>query len=67
MREWNGRCQRCYKETNVHIMSWFNEDLICMDCSDKEEAREDFDTAREADAAAVCQGNYNFPGIGYHR
>jgi len=21
MRDWNGRCQRCYKETNGHTMS----------------------------------------------
>jgi hypothetical protein len=64
MREWNGRCQRCYKETNAHIMSMFNEDLICMECSDAERKRDDFADALDADDAAIKQGNYNFRGIG---
>ena len=30
------RCSRCSNDLNVQIMSWFNEQTICMDCSDKE-------------------------------
>jgi hypothetical protein len=25
-------CNRCGKETNVHMMSMFNTEEICMDC-----------------------------------
>ena len=64
MREWTGRCQRCYKETNAHIMSMFSEALICLDCSDKERKRDDFEQAREADEDAIKAGNYNFEGVG---
>ena len=30
------RCDRCHSPLKIRIMSWFNEDTICMDCSDKE-------------------------------
>lgn len=30
------RCDRCGNPLHVRILSWFNEDTICMDCSDKE-------------------------------
>jgi len=29
-------CSRCPNDLTVRIMSWFNNDTICMDCSDKE-------------------------------
>ncbi len=29
-------CDRCPKELFSRIMSWFNEDCLCMDCSSKE-------------------------------
>ena len=29
-------CDRCPKPLDVRTMSWFNSDVICMDCSDKE-------------------------------
>jgi hypothetical protein len=29
-------CSRCPNNLKVRIMSWFNDDTICMDCSDKE-------------------------------
>ena len=31
-----GKCDRCSNSLNVRIMSWFNEDTICMECSTKE-------------------------------
>jgi len=67
MRNWNGHCHRCYKETKVHTMSYFNEDLICMECKDKERAHPDFKRAQDIEVAAVKSGNYNFPGIGKPR
>ena len=64
MTDWNGTCQRCGAESKVHTMSMYNEDLICMDCKDKEAKREDYDKAREADIKEIRKGNYNFKGIG---
>ena len=30
------KCDRCTNPLPVRILSWFNEDTICMECSDKE-------------------------------
>jgi hypothetical protein len=57
-------CDRCGKETNVHIMSMFNSDEICMECKAAEKLRPDYKAAVEADEAAIRGGNYNFRGIG---
>lgn len=53
MRNWNGYCQKCGKKTNSYIMSMFNEKLICMDCCSKEEKRDDYEEARQADIDAI--------------
>jgi len=57
-------CDRCYKDTGVTTMSYFNEQIICMDCNDKERAHPKFKEALEADQKAVKSGNFNFSGIG---
>lgn len=57
-------CHRCGKETSVTIMSMFNTQIICMDCSDKERQSPRFKEARDADERAIRAGNYNFNGIG---
>ena len=49
MRKWTGRCQRCSTKTNCYIMSWYSAALICMDCSDKEQQREDIQDVKDAD------------------
>jgi hypothetical protein len=58
------RCDRCGKETQTQTMSWFNTDMICMECSDAESKRPDFQKAKAAERQAVLNGDYNFPGIG---
>lgn len=30
-------CQRCQSPLNSRIMSWFTEEVICMECSAKED------------------------------
>ena len=45
-------------------MSMFNEDCICMKCKDEETKDTNYEKAREAEAAEVRKGNYNFKGIG---
>ncbi|MEL7568938.1 MAG: gamma-glutamylcyclotransferase [Eubacteriaceae bacterium] len=57
-------CSRCGKDLkNGRIMSMFNEDCICIECSDKEKEDNDYDEARCAELDAIKQGNYNFKGI----
>lgn len=60
----NGRCQRCYKETNITIGSMFDESMICMDCKKKEEAHSSYEEARKKEAEEVRKENYNYRGIG---
>ena len=38
-------CERCGTETNVHTMSMFNTQDICMDCKDKETKHPDYQKA----------------------
>ena len=60
-------CNRCGKETNVHIMSMFNTEEICMDYKAAEEMRPDYKDAVATDEKAIQSGNYNFPGIGLRK
>ena len=45
-------------------MSMFNEDCICMKCTEAETKDKDYEKAREAEMTEVRKGNYNFKGIG---
>jgi len=45
-------------------MSMFNEDILCMECKEKEKQHPDYNKAVDAEAAQVRAGNYNFKGIG---
>jgi len=31
------KCDRCSGQLTARIMSWFNEDTICLECSSKED------------------------------
>ena len=54
-------CDRCGKMLNgCRIMSMYNQDVLCMDCKDKETQREDYSKAVEADHEQIRRGNYNF-------
>jgi len=64
MRDWDGSCQRCYKEASAHTMSMYSTRLICLDCEAEERKRDDYAAARAADVAAIKSGNYNFNGVG---
>ena len=61
------RCDRCYEDAPVSIMSRFNTDTLCPECEVKEKAHPDYQRARDAEHQAVVNGNYNFPGIGKPR
>jgi hypothetical protein len=61
---WKGYCHRCGKKSPSFIGSYFNLDLLCPECREKEEAHPKFAEARAAEVAACRSGDYNFPGIG---
>jgi hypothetical protein len=57
-------CDRCHKETMSTIMSFFNNDVLCMDCKKKEKEHPRYAEAVQAEFDACKRGDYNFPGIG---
>lgn len=60
-------CDRCGAELTVRIMSMFNQDVICLECKEKERQHPDYAKARDAENEAVKNGNYNFKGIGFKK
>jgi|TARA_R110000824_G_scaffold45749_1_gene132205 NMD protein affecting ribosome stability and mRNA decay len=58
-------CDRCPKPTNITKMSWFNIDNLCDDCQRQEESHPDFAHAKAVEHEAVCNGDTNFPGVGW--
>lgn len=61
---WSENCGRCAKKSNIHTMSVFNTDLICMECDAKERKHPKYGEACLAESDAVRRGEYDFPGIG---
>lgn len=57
-------CDRCGVKTWATVMSYFNTDVICFACRNKEREHPDYEKARTAEENAVKAGNLNFPGIG---
>jgi hypothetical protein len=57
-------CERCGEETTITTMSFFNTDIVCMECNDLEKQHPGFAAAHEADQEEVAKGNYNFKGVG---
>ena len=58
-------CDRCHKQSIALTMSYFNTQMICMECDKAEEHRPDYQTARDAERKAVQRGDFNFEGRGY--
>jgi DNA-directed RNA polymerase subunit M/transcription elongation factor TFIIS len=57
-------CDRCGKILEIRTMSMFNQDVICMECKDKESAHPKYEEARKRDLQEIKNGNRNFEGIG---
>jgi len=57
-------CDRCGKDLKKgRTMSKFNEDCICMECSEKEKLDPEYRKAVDADQEEIKKGNYNYKGI----
>lgn len=64
-RAWDGRCQRCGRETAVSTGSYFDTSMLCPDCEEAERDHPDYGWVREQEEAAVRRGDYNWPGPGW--
>lgn len=58
------KCDRCYKETIVTTMSFFDASMCCPDCIKVEKTHPQYEEAHRREVEEVKRGNYNFPGIG---
>jgi recombinational DNA repair protein (RecF pathway) len=58
------KCARCGKQTTMTSMSYFNTDVLCMECDEKERAHPKFKEAQAEEEKHVRAGNYNFKGVG---
>lgn len=58
------KCDRCGELTSAFTTSYFNTEIICLDCCEFERAHPLFEHAREVETQEVEKGNYNYPGIG---
>ena len=56
-------CPRCEEGDSIS-MSFFNTDMLCSSCLDKERAHPKYEEARAAEIEALRSGDRNFPGIG---
>jgi hypothetical protein len=63
MKEWGGKCQRCCGESNTHVMSMFNEDLICEECKESERNHPQYKRACIEEIKAIMNGNMNYKGM----
>jgi hypothetical protein len=56
-------CDRCGEPTNnITTMSMFNEDVICMNCKEKEKKDPEYEAAVEAEREQIKSGNTNYKG-----
>lgn len=56
-------CDRCGSDThNMTTQSMFNEDVICMDCKEKEKKDPEYGAACEAEREALAKGDRNYRG-----
>ena len=60
----NNTCDRCSGKTDVVTMSWFNTEMICKSCSERESKHHLIKKAKEVERAELLKGNRNFEGIG---
>lgn len=57
-------CERCGNDTLCHTVSWFNKQVICLDCDKEELSHPDIKKAKDIENQHCKNGNYNFEGIG---
>ena len=58
------KCGRCNKETDNFTGSFFDMEMICIDCNKIEKAHPLYEEAKRIEHEQVVKGNYNYEGIG---
>lgn len=58
------KCERCGKEMNVHTVSWFNKQVICLDCDKEELKHPQIKYAKAVENQHIKTGDYEFKGVG---
>ena len=58
------KCGRCGREAPFLTGSYFDAEMICPDCEERERQHPLYGQARAAEAEAVRRGDLNFPGLG---
>ncbi len=58
------QCHRCTAENTTLIGSWFNTDMICPDCREREEKHPHSRIAKMIEQKHTLDGNMCFEGIG---
>ena len=58
------QCERCGAKDTSLIGSWFNTEMICGDCRQREEKHPHSNIAKMVERAHCLKGNMNFAGIG---
>lgn len=58
------KCDRCLKETSMHVMSKFNTQDLCAVCKDEEEKHPLYAVADAAELEAAKNKVMNYPGVG---
>lgn len=59
-----GHCDRCNRKTNSTKGSYFNTDMICSICEQKEKAHPQYQYAVQMEQEQVMNGNMKYEGIG---
>lgn len=57
-------CDRCKKETAGTRMSYFNTEVVCLDCIEEESNHPLYSCAKDVEHYFLKQGIRNYPGIG---
>lgn len=57
-------CDRCRQSVGITTGSYFNTDIICMECVTREQAHPQYAEAVRRENRAVSRGDFNYPGIG---
>ena len=60
----SGYCDRCYLPTGTFSSSYFNRDMICIECKEREKAHPLYTEAKRIENQEIDRGNFSFPGIG---
>ena len=57
-------CERCGGESSEFLVSLFNSEVICKECTKKEQSHKEYKRAVKTQLKHLKQGDLSFKGIG---